>query len=419
MRVLFSHPNHPAQFRRLAPHLANQGHDVVFIAERHEWHAPQGLPYRVLRAEPQRGGGGASIHPYLRRFEQAVLQGQATFRSCEQLQKDGWQPDVIINHVGFGNGLYLGDAFPRARRIGLFEWYYNAENSDVDFLNRGPVPADRRLRLRGWNAQILLELAAVDQAVTPTQWQRSQFPAWIQPRLQVIHEGIDLSAMAQLRQPAPATRPFGLPNDPDVEVVTYLSRGFEEYRGFPQAIRALALLQQRRPNVHLLLAGSDVVAYGSARHDGRSWRQWACDELDLDPQRTHWLGMLQEDQYHQLLACSQVHLYLSVPFVLSWSLLEAMAAGCSLVASATPPVQEVLRHGHSAVLVDFWDVEAQAQAMAALLDNPRRARDLATHAQQAAQAYGADRGLSSWNRLVCGDTNQTARSACAGQGNDL
>jgi glycosyltransferase involved in cell wall biosynthesis len=395
---------------------------VVFLHANSEWHAPEDHALRLLRYAPERNGGGPAIHPYLRRFEQAVLQGQASYRACQQLRSEGWRPDVIVNHVGFGNGLYLSDAFPDARRIGLFEWYYNAFGSDVDFLRRGAVEPDRQLRLRGWNAQVLLELAACDHAVCPTHWQRQQFPARWRDQLHVIHEGVEVARLAGLRS-GPVPRPACLPADPQLDIVTYVSRGFEEYRGFPQAIAALARLQALRPQAHVLLVGSDVVAYGAPRNDGRTWRQWALDEGGLDPQRTHWLGPLQTEAYHQVLACSSVHLYLTIPFVLSWSLLEAMAAGCCIVASATAPVQEVLEHGRSALLVDFFDSEAQAQAMAGLLADPGQRRQLAREAQRGAAAYSDQRGLEAWLALVeqglCVDADQSAPALGAGIGNQV
>ena len=349
---------------------------------------------------PTARGGGAMIHPYLRRFETAVLEGQAAYRKAVELRDQGWQPDCIVNHVGFGNGLYLGDAFPDARRIGLFEWYYNPTNSDVDFLPPGEVSADHRLRLRTWNAHTLLELAACDVAVVPTHWQRQQFPPQWRDQLQVIHEGVDTERLAGLRR-AGLPRPACLPADPEVEVLTYVSRCFEEYRGFPQAMQAIALLLQRRPNLHVLLVGHDgTTAYGPGRSDGRGWAEWARQDLRLDPERTHWLGSIQEAHYHQVLACSTVHLYLTVPFVLSWSLLEAMAAGCAIVASATAPVQEVLCDGHTARLVDFFDSQAQAAAVESLLDAPRQRAAFAAAAQVAAGGLSHHHGQRAWSRLL-------------------
>jgi len=407
VRILFSHTNHPAQFRRLVPALVAEGHDVVFLAESNEWHAPDTAGYRLQPVRPHRSSGGAHVHPFLRRFETAVVLGQATFRAARQLKQQGWNPDVIVNHVGFGNGLYLSDVFPQARRVALFEWYYNADGSDLAFLHPEGVSDDHRLRLRTWNAQTLLELADVDAAITPTTWQQQQFPAWIQSRLRVIHEGIDVPRLQGLRQCMPRQRPFGLPSG-DIEVVTYLSRCFEEYRGFPQAMRALARLQRERPGVHVLLAGSDEIAYGTPRSDGRSWRQWASEELDWDPARTHWLGILQNEQYEQLLQCSDVHLYLTVPFVLSWSLLEAMAAGCTIVASSTAPVVEVMEHERSGLLVDFWNEDEQVAALHRCLNEPELRRRCAAGAQAAAAKYSAVEGLRQWRTVLCEDTDQTA-----------
>ena len=409
LKLLFVHPNYPSQFRRLAPRLVEQGHDVVFLAGNREWHAPNPGGVRLKAYRSHRSGGSEWLHPYLRRFDQAVLEGQAAYRSCIQLRDEGWEPDWIVNHVGFGPGLYLRDAFPKARRAALFEWFYNADGSDVEFLNRAPVSPDRRLRLRTWNAQTLLELADVDRAVTPTQWQRLQFPEWMRPRLQVIHEGIDCASLEQLRLSEHSWPGLA---DQSAEVVTYVSRGFEEYRGFPQAMKALALLQRQRSRVHVLIAGSDLVAYGAARADGRSWQTWAQQEAGLDPERTHWLGPLQTADYHRLLAISDAHLYLTVPFVLSWSLLEAMAAGCSIVSSRTPPVEEVITDGIQGLLCDFYSPEQQAQALGKILDDRALAKTLGVGAQERARHYDADLGLQAWCALLSSAQDPTPEPSC-------
>ena len=410
MRVLISHTNFPAQFRRLAPALVEDGHEVIFICKNREWHAPQPVPgLRVITYKTHRLGVGEVTHPYLRRFESCVLEGQAVFRECQKLLEEGWIPDWIINHVGFGNGLYLSDVFPDAKRIGLFEWYYKSKDADVDFLRQGPVEYDRALRLRTWNSQILLELADCDIGVVPTQWQLEQFPDHLGANLRVIHEGVDVKTLRSLKR-GHDQYPECLPKSPDIEVLTYVSRGFEEYRGFPQAMQAIALLQSRRPNLHVLIVGADVIAYGAGRGDGRSWGEWAKQDLPLDFSRTHWLGPLQQDDYQRVLASGDVHLYLTVPFVLSWSLLEAMAGGCCIVASDTPPVQEVLRDGLSAELVDFFSPEDQADAVSALLDDPSRRRKMALAAQKDAAAYSSEAGLEAWIDLLYANSDQTAQS---------
>ena len=320
----------------------------------------------------------------------------------------GWIPDWILNHVGFGNGLYLSDAFPEAKRIGLFEWFYRSVGADVDFLRQAPVEPDRALRLRTWNAQTLLELADCDLGVVPTHWQLQQFPPHVASRLKVIHEGIDVEALGALQRGL-VQRPDVLPQDPEIEVLTYVSRGFEEYRGFPQAMQAIAMLQKRRPNLHALIVGADVVAYGARRSDGLSWGDWAKQDLDLDPARTHWMGSLQTEAYKQVLACSDVHFYLTVPFVLSWSLLEAMAAGCCIVASDTAPVREVLTDGDTGVLVDFFSSEHQANAIDSLLDSEDRRRSFLTLHERPAVPTTAKEGLKAWMELMSVNSDQTAQ----------
>ncbi len=404
MKILISHTNYPSQFRRIAPALIEAGHEVVFLFQNLEWHAPKprdGL--RLIQYQLHREGGSEALHPYLRRFENCVLEGQAAFRAAYQLFEGDWYPDCILNHVGFGNGFYLSDLFPNAKRIGFFEWYYNSRDSDVDFLRRGSVEPERAMRIRTWNAQVLLELAHSHVGVVPTKWQLQQFPDHLRSRLKVIHEGIDVGRLASLKlQPKP-TFEF-LPQNSNVEILTYVSRGFEEYRGFPQAMEAIAELLKRRPNLHVLVVGSDVVAYGATRPDGATWREWALKELSFDLDRLHWMGPLQEEEYHKVLSVSQVHLYLTVPFVLSWSLLEAMAAGCSIVASATSPVEEVLEDSHSALLVDFFSPKQQADAIERLLDNPDLAARLSKAASTHAKAYSHEIGLASWQAIIesCG-----------------
>ena len=399
MRILFSHPNYPAQFRRLIHFLVNADHDIVFLAKQQEWHALPNDNIKLIKYTPHRPTSGAFLHPYLRRFESSVIEGQSAYRRALELKRSGWSPDVIVNHVGFGNGLFLKDLFPSAFQISHFEWFYNPYGSDVDFLPPHEVSEDHKLQLRIWNSQTLLELASCDKAVVPTHWQLQQFPSKLRSHFNVIHEGVDYGKLSSLRE---CRQPFAFLDDfnSDTQILTYVSRCFEEYRGFPQVLKAISKLQCEHPNLHCFIAGQDGTAYGTPRQDGITWSEWARRDLALDPKRTHWLGSIQEDQYYNLLSWSDVHIYLTVPFILSWSLIEAMAAKCAIVASDTPPVQEILQNGESALLVDFFDGDALVTSVSRILDDRTLANELSSNASLAASNYDSSFSGHLWAKLL-------------------
>ena len=407
MRILFCHTNYPAQFRRLAPNFAKQGHEVWFLHKNVEWHATSSesikrCTYRVSRTSSSEAG---ALHPYLGRFEDAILEGQAAAREAVRIKEAGFYPDVIISHAGFGNGLYLKDVFPKSRRIGFFEWYYTSDpGGDVHFLHAlhgEDVPLDRAMRLRTWNAVTLLELAQCHELVTPTEFQRQQFPEPYRTRFSVIHEGIEAFHLQALRSQKPP-RPSCLPVDPNVRIVTHVARGFELYRGFPQAMLALASLQQSMQDVHVLIAGADQICYGGPSHapSGETWGDWAKNSSGLDPERTHWLGVIGTAEYEALLAHSEAHLYMSIPFVLSWSLLEAMAVGAPLVASNTEPVREVLSHGLNALLAPFEKPAELALALKDCLTDRASTQSRVRQAQAHSNKYDSSTGIARWTCLL-------------------
>ena len=418
MRILFCHTNYPSQFRRLAPSLAERGHEIVFLHKNREWHAHSHDLVKTIQYTPSRLSASKEglLHPYLGRFEDAVLEGQAAARSAISLRESGFVPDVIVSHAGFGNGLYLKDVYRDVPRIGLFEWYYTSyEGGDVHFLHQlagSEVPLDPAMRLRTWNAVTLLELAQSDAYVAPTSFQKYQFPLVYRSNFTQIHEGVDVPFLSGLRG-ASLPRPKFFPGNLNTPVVTYLARGFELYRGFPQAIQALALLQQRMPDIHVVIAGADQICYGgpSQAPDGRTWGSWAQDSAGLVPERTSWTGILQTNDYHALLAHSDVHLYLTIPFVLSWSLIEAMSAGLPLVCSDTGPVREVLENGKDALLVPFNDPHSIAKALQDSLVNPTLARTRAKNAQLRASAYDSSIALDAWEALLGKVRGGTVRKA--------
>ena len=347
MRVLFLHNNFPAQFGPLARFLADGGHEVTFGTN---WKGEPPAWLRMVRFDPHRQVRKEQ-HPYLAFVEQAVLNGQAFARTAWKLKDDGYTPDVVVAHSGWGPGLYVRDVWPDAKYVGYFEWYYRSAGADVGFLSKASRDDMHRIRTR--NAAILLDLAACDWGIVPTAFQASQFPALARGKLTVQHDGVDTGYFA----PRPGQR-LRLP-DLDLshagEIVTYVARGMEPYRGFPQAMEAFAEVQRRRPGAHVVIVGQDRVAYGRSLPKGDTFKKKMLRELDFDRKRLHFTGLLPRNQYREVLLASSAHVYLTIPFVLSWSLIEALSAGCAVVASDTDPVREVIREGDNGLLVDFFD----------------------------------------------------------------
>jgi glycosyltransferase involved in cell wall biosynthesis len=388
MRVLFVHKHCPGQFVHLARALAaDRANEVVFIAA--EIDAPV-TGVRTIRAQPTRRSGPPTHH-YLQSFENAVLLGQAAYRACAALRKSGFAPDLIYAHAGFGPGLYLKEAFPDATLIGYFEWFYRPHASDADFLAPYAVSDDEALRIRTRNAALLMELAQCDHAIAPTRFQADQFPPAFRAKMTVLHDGIDTGLLTPGCRGRLQAAPFA--SHPPPEIVTYAARGLEPYRGFPQFVRALALLQKRREGMQAIVLGGDGVHYGRPREDGHSWKDAVLAENPtLDPGRVHFLGTVDHARFRAVLRASHAHVYLTVPFVPSWSLLEAMACGCTVVGSDTPPVQEMIRHGETGLLADFHDPAAIADRIEEALDRPERAIALGAAARRhVVQTYDRDR----------------------------
>lgn len=389
MRILFVHCNYPAQFRHLCSHFsANPEHEVVFLCQNKEWTAGEVEGLRLARYQLGRDPQGQLCHPYLRRYETAVLHGQAALREALHLRQQGFNPDLIIGHSGFGNTLYLKEVWPQAKFLGYFEWFYRTQGSDVGFGNDAPPSPDTCLRVHTYNSPIVMDLAQSDAAICPTRWQANQFPAAMRNHLRVIFDGIDTeriplvtpeSRMGALALQASDQR-ISIPED--VPLVTYVTRCFEPYRGWPQVAEGLALLMQRHPRAHVLLVGSDEVAYGAKRGDGLSWREWALKQWPMDPDRLHMLPALSYEDYLAVIRRSWVHVYWTVPFILSWSLMESLASGCCVVASATPPVQDMIQSGEQGQLVDFYDPDALAQQVDRLLQDQEQRRQLGLRARQ-------------------------------------
>lgn len=350
LNVLFAHQNMPGQFGHLAQALAREpGSTVLFATQRKDRILPGVgvLPYAPGRPVADAG------HHYLRLMEAAVLNGQAVARVMVALKDKGFEPDVIVGHPGWGETLFAKDIFPRAGLVAYCEFFFRPDNGLVLGTEAAPT-LDQSLRTRVENAHLLLALDACDHGWSPTDWQRSRFPAPWQAKIDVVFDGVDTDRV----RPDPSAR-FPLPGGRSLsaadEVITYVSRGLEPQRGFPQFARALPAVLKARPAANVVIAGEDKPYYGAPPGPGDSWRALVEREGVIDPGRVHFVGRLPYAQHLALLQISRAHVYLTTPFVLSWSFFEAMAAGCLVVASRSAPVLEVLRDGVNGVGTAFDD----------------------------------------------------------------
>ncbi len=376
MNFLFLHQNFPGQFTHLAPALAEKGHRVVALGARSdrtgEWKGVRLLTYKYDEPKDQR------LHPWVTVFNRAVDRGATVYRALGVLKDRGFTPDAVVAHSGWGEALFVKDVWPEAK-LGIFsEFFYQAEGADVgfdpEFASGNEVGRDVRIRLRNMAMRQQLELA--DASFSPTHWQADTFPPALRAKIDVIFDGIRTDIAA------PDTNVvFQRPETPDLtradEVITFVNRNLEPYRGFHIFMRALPEILRRRPNARVLLVGDEGVSYGAAPKSGGSWKEVMTAEVrpgisDADWQRVHFLGRIPYPDYIRLLQVSTVHVYLTYPFVLSWSLVEAMSTGCAIVASNTGPVREVMTDGVTGDMVDFFAPDALAAAVDRLAASPER-----------------------------------------------
>lgn len=385
MRALFVHTNFPAQFVHLAPALAARGWDVRAIGSPTARALP-GIPLQQYRINK---GTTPGIFPLAIRFEADAIRGAAVAGVAAAMKAEGFTPDLIIGHVGWGETLFLPEVWPHARTLIYAELFVRSEGLDVGFDPEfGSVDLPRAMRVRAKNAGVLMALAQADAGLAPTAFQRDTFPAALRERIAVCHDGIDTDEVRP-SDDARFTLPDGTVLTVADEVVTHLNRNLEPLRGLHILLRALPEILARRPNAHVVIVGADnPQPYGPPPPAGRSWREHYLAELNgrLDLSRVHFVGRLPRADYLALLAISRAHIYLSYPFVLSWSLIEAMSAGCAIVASDTEAVREVITDGLNGRLVEFFDRAALVEAVCDALTTPERFAPLRQRARADAVA---------------------------------
>ena len=398
MKILFIHQNFPGQFKHLAPALLEYGHEVrALTIERATESAKAGI---LVHTYSLKRGTTVGIHPWVVDFETKTIRAEACFRAAIDLRSQGYTPDVIVAHPGWGESLFLKDVWPDAR-LGVYaEFFYHSGGADVGFdsefasQDQGDVC---RLRLKNLNNLLHFEVA--DAGLSPTRWQASTFPETFRSKITVVHDGIDTDALkpdpeASMTLDTQISGKISLSTRE--EVITFVNRNLEPYRGYHTFMRALPDILRRRPKARVLIVGGNDVSYGSkpdpAKHGATSWREVFVREVrpqipDADWARVHFLGKVPYSHFVKLLQLSRVHVYLTYPFVLSWSLLEAMSVGCAIVGSDTAPVREVIAHNQTGRLVDFFDMQALSNEVCDLLDDAITRQKLGHAARENAIAH--------------------------------
>jgi glycosyltransferase involved in cell wall biosynthesis len=384
VNVLFLHQNFPGQYQHLAPELAGRDDfKVVAMGQKQ----PFGLDFGPVRYVGYSSGAhpNADLFPPLAFFSEQVRRADVARWRLHDLKQKGFSPDICFVHPGWGEALFLRDVFPKTKLVSYLEYYYRSEESDLDFDPEFRLPATDQHYVSLRNLPTLQAAAISDVVMSPTKWQAQTFPGSLSDRIQIVHEGIDTS----LAKPGPA-RPLPLPSrgmiHPGQTLITYVSRSLEPYRGFHTFMRSLPHLLKMMPHAHVALVGKEKATYGRNPQQGGTWKQALLDELagQIDLERVHFLGTLPYSDLLNLFRLSTVHVYLTYPFVLSWSLLDAMACGCAIVGSATGPVAEVIRDGENGVLVDFFDAPELAYQVAMLAEDADVRSRLSTSARSLA-----------------------------------
>jgi glycosyltransferase involved in cell wall biosynthesis len=369
VRYLFVHQNFPGQYQHLLQDILarKEGDEVVFISEPNSNHigGVRRVNYRMPQTQSR------NVHRTVDEMETMQIRAEEVARVATNVKALGFVPDVIIGHHGWGELLNIEDVFPGVPVIGYFEFYYHTHGVDVGFDPEFPVEPGLLPRVRAKNATNLLALNNPGLGQSPTNWQRSTYPKWAQKQIRLVPDGVHLD----ICKPAPEIfeRNFEFGDwkvAPGQKLLTFVSRDLEPYRGFHVLMRALPKLLRERPDLHVAMVGGDKVSYGASPAHG-SWREIYFNEVRdrIDPSRVHFLGRIVYDDYVRLLQRSDAHVYLTYPFVASWSLREALAMGCAVVASDTPPVTEFVTHGKNGLLTPCLDPAKLADAVLELLEN--------------------------------------------------
>ncbi len=406
MHVLFVHQNYPAQFGHLANHMEQKlGWKTTFLTK---WKGEKGMT-PLLKYEPKRGST-QQTHFLSRNFTNCAAQAQGVYAAAQQMQE---RPDIVLGHSGFGSTLLLKELF-HCPVVNLFEFFYNQGTTAVEY-EKDELEDEYRRRLYFMNSMILSDLHVADAGYTPTHFQRNQFPVEYLPKIETLFDGIDRNMFRRYPNLPRKFRDREIPED--TRIISYVSRGFESMRGFDVFIRMAKRVYQEYPNVLFICAGSDRVCYGGdlRRIKEKSYKEHVLNKEQPDMSKFWFTGMVNTRELVQLLNLGDAHVYFTRPFVLSWSLFNALSCGARIVSSATEPVQEVITHGENGLLADFNDHEQHAQHVLQLLRAPKEYQHFRVNGQKIiAQRYSMQQCLPRFvrliQRIVTPDTSDSAKS---------
>lgn len=375
MNILFLHRNFPAQFRHLAPALASDPNNkVVFITNNDTTRINNILKvqYKLKREVPD------NCHRYLRFYEECVIHGQSVAEAAIALKEQGFKPDIIYGHT-WGQTMFMKDVFPDVPLLCYFEWFYDRYNGDMGFDGK-PLNIDDWAKLRSKNAHLLIDLFSCDAGLCPTKFQLKQFPKEFHHKIKVMHDGIDTDFCKPDENAKFYVKDKGITLTRNDEVITYATRGMEAYRGFPEFMQAVEILLKKRPNLQVVIGGEDRVCYGP-KLANTTYKKLMLEKLDLDLNRVHFVGGLPFNEYVNLLQITSAHVYLTYPFVASWSLLDSMSCACPVVASSTEPVKEFIEHGKNGLLFDFYNINEQVEKIEYALDHKEEMKPIRENAR--------------------------------------
>lgn len=382
MNILFVHQNFPGQFLHLAPALRARGHTVLGLTADTN---TRPSPVAVVRYRWEPRTFDQSHLRLATTIAEQMHRGETVAQAADALRtRDGFTPDVIFGHIGWGETLFLKQVWPKARLLVYAEFFYRPHGLDTNF---DPEFSNDTLTSRLWitsrQAHLLMALEAADAAIAPTEWQARSFPSALRNRISVIHDGIDTRAVCPSNEATVTLPGHGVTFKAGDEVLTFVNRNLEPYRGYHIFMRALPDILRARPNAHAVIVGGEEMSYSPRAPGGRTWKEIFLDEIKdrLDLNRVHFTGRVPYDTFLDLMRVSRAHAYLTYPFVLSWSMLEAMSAGALVVASRTPPVEEIITDGVNGRLVDFFDLAAWTRTLIEVLAEPARFASLRSAAR--------------------------------------